>query len=264
MMSQRWEQLISQRASIDQIEVLTWNDYGESSYIGPIAGDMPSEAKAFATSAFPHTDILSLNAFYAQAWKSGAYPTITQDKAWIMARPHPANASPYGDSIGAPSNRGWTQDNFYVQVHLVGSAQVTLCAGSNCKSSTGSPGINRFSQPMTTGQGISVKIVRNGQTTVNLAPSFTFDGNPRIYNFSTSHLLHTCWFSLTPRLPYQVVVITDHRHTVRHSLFTHCLFCRPCPTNLCPAILVHLALSSLSPRYLVNFIFRLATQRHHV
>lgn len=83
--------------------------------MGPIKGDMPSAAKLYATSdcgckfgttliSVPHTDILSLNAFYAVAWKTGKYPVITEDKAWVMARPHPAYANPYGDS-GAPDHR---------------------------------------------------------------------------------------------------------------------------------------------------------------
>jgi hypothetical protein len=38
------------RASIDQIEIISWNDYGESSHINTIKGDMPPEAKLFATS----------------------------------------------------------------------------------------------------------------------------------------------------------------------------------------------------------------------
>jgi glucan endo-1,3-alpha-glucosidase len=50
LFAQRWEQLISMRAAIDQIEIISWNDYGESSYVNPITGDMPPEAKLYATS----------------------------------------------------------------------------------------------------------------------------------------------------------------------------------------------------------------------
>lgn len=77
-----------------------------------------------------------------------------------------------------------TQDNFYAQVHLTAPATVVLCSGGNCKTFTGNAGINRFAQPMSAGQGISVQVTRNGQTTVNLKPNFTFNGNPQRYNFS--------------------------------------------------------------------------------
>lgn len=64
------------------------------------------------------------------------------------------------------------------------SASVTLCAGSSCTTQQGQPGINRFSQALVPGSGISVTVQRNSQTTVTLAPSFTFSGDPQIYNFS--------------------------------------------------------------------------------
>jgi glucan endo-1,3-alpha-glucosidase len=47
--AQRWEQLISMRSQIDQVQVVAWNDYGESSYVGPVSqGDMPADAKSYA------------------------------------------------------------------------------------------------------------------------------------------------------------------------------------------------------------------------
>jgi glucan endo-1,3-alpha-glucosidase len=58
----------------------------------------------------PHTDILSLQAFYGAAWKNGAYPAITSDKVWVMARPHAASAPACCDSLGPPSGREWVGD----------------------------------------------------------------------------------------------------------------------------------------------------------
>lgn len=36
------------RDKMDQVQLLTWNDYGESSYIGPIEGDMPPGVSGYA------------------------------------------------------------------------------------------------------------------------------------------------------------------------------------------------------------------------
>ncbi len=70
----RWEQIIGMRQQIDHIEVVSWNDvstqashlcyprvvsyfphqqwqYGESTYVGPIEGAMPTEAEAWATAS---------------------------------------------------------------------------------------------------------------------------------------------------------------------------------------------------------------------
>ena len=37
----RWQQLIANRDSLPFVEVATWNDYGESHYIGPRTGSLP-------------------------------------------------------------------------------------------------------------------------------------------------------------------------------------------------------------------------------
>lgn len=38
----RWESVIEDRENIDIIELLTWNDYGESHYIAPVKGAQPN------------------------------------------------------------------------------------------------------------------------------------------------------------------------------------------------------------------------------
>ena len=38
----RWEALIESRDKFDIVEIITWNDYGESHYIGPIEGAQPN------------------------------------------------------------------------------------------------------------------------------------------------------------------------------------------------------------------------------
>ena len=41
LFADRWESLIANRSVIPFAEVITWNDYGESSYVGPIHKDQP-------------------------------------------------------------------------------------------------------------------------------------------------------------------------------------------------------------------------------
>lgn len=49
LFANRWEQLLGMRDRIDQVQVLAWNDYGESIYLNDIRGDMPPDAKLYAT-----------------------------------------------------------------------------------------------------------------------------------------------------------------------------------------------------------------------
>ncbi|OBZ69018.1 hypothetical protein A0H81_11351 [Grifola frondosa] len=50
----RWQTLIDNRDSVDFVEINTWNDYGESHYIGPIKGALPTGSEAWVN-GFDHT-----------------------------------------------------------------------------------------------------------------------------------------------------------------------------------------------------------------
>lgn len=41
LFAERWEMLIANRNRVNFAEVVTWNDYGESHYVGPIEGIQP-------------------------------------------------------------------------------------------------------------------------------------------------------------------------------------------------------------------------------
>lgn len=45
--------------------------------------------------------------YYADAYRTGVWPAIVQDKLYLWARPHPANASASNDALGAPTGAGW-------------------------------------------------------------------------------------------------------------------------------------------------------------
>jgi glucan endo-1,3-alpha-glucosidase len=114
--------LISHRSQVDIAQIITWNggvpsclfiwnashalstDYGESSYIGPIEGDQPN-SQAW-TNHFPHDGWLKMTRYYASAFKSGAYPTITEDNVYIWSRPHSRDAWA-ADPVGRPQNADW-------------------------------------------------------------------------------------------------------------------------------------------------------------
>src|SRR5258706_14656216 len=46
---------------------------------------------------------LEMTAYYASAFKTGAYPTIQRDKIYVWARPHPRGA-PSSDHVPRPKN----------------------------------------------------------------------------------------------------------------------------------------------------------------
>lgn len=153
-------------------------DYGESSYIGPIDGAQPNSQSW--VDGFDHTALGQINAYYSAAFKTGSYPTITQDKVFLMARPHPAMANANADSVGPPTGREHSQDNFYALIFATAPSSVTLTSGAGSQSFSVNAGVTRLQYALAPGGGMSAKISRNGADVVSLSPNFTFNGNPAI------------------------------------------------------------------------------------
>jgi glucan endo-1,3-alpha-glucosidase len=103
----RWEQLIANRDRIDLVEVISWNDYGESHYIGPIKGAQPN-SEAWVN-GYDHTAWLDMGKMYAQVFKSGSWSAITKDQIYIWTRPHPASAIS-NDWLGKPTGWNWVSN----------------------------------------------------------------------------------------------------------------------------------------------------------
>jgi glucan endo-1,3-alpha-glucosidase len=123
--AKRWETIFDNRDQIDIAQIITWNDYGESHYIGPIEGDQPN-SQAWVD-GFNHTAWLDMTTYYANAFKTGSYPEITQDKIYLWSRPHPRDATASSDSVGKPQSYQLLEDarlccrhgHFPIQGHLV-------------------------------------------------------------------------------------------------------------------------------------------------
>ena len=179
----RWEQVISMRGSVHMTEILTWNDYGESSYIGPIDGALPANSGDWVNN-MGHTALAPLTQYYATAFKTGSYPAITEDKIVMWQRPHPHDAIATGDSSPQPTNWDWTDDNLYAVVMSTGPASVTLTAGSTSQTFAVQAGLTKLKIPSAPG-GMGGSMVRSGQTVASYTSSgFTYTLTPTIYNFN--------------------------------------------------------------------------------
>jgi len=178
----RWEQLIAMRDRVQQLEILTWNDYGESSYIGPIHGSLPRGSEVW-TRGFDHQGLNILTQYYSTAFKTGQYPTITKDSLVMWSRPHAHDANA-PDYIGKPTGWDWTDDNMYAVVLTTGPAQVTLTSGSNTETFSVQGGLTKLKIANAPG-GMSGKVVRNGQTVATVSgQGFDYTTSPSTYNYN--------------------------------------------------------------------------------
>ncbi|KAJ7761493.1 glycoside hydrolase [Mycena maculata] len=182
----RWETLIAARDQIDIVEIVTWNDYGESHYIGPIEGALPTGSEVWVDN-FPHQAWLDLTLYYATAFKTGTPPAIENDQIFMWARPHPVDAQA-PDPVPAPTNFQLTQDQIWAVVLATAEGNVTLTDGiSPPQSFDVVPGVNKLSIPIVPGGTLTGTLERNGQTVVQLATpgaNFTFNGAPETFNYN--------------------------------------------------------------------------------
>lgn len=180
----RWEQIIKKRVVWTQTEILTWNDWGESSYIGNIRGAFPGDSQSWVE-GFPHTGLGVLTRYYATAFKTGAYPKIEKDSITMWSRPHAARAIATNDHVGQPRGFDYTDDNLYAVVLLTAPATVTLVSGSTSKDFTAPAGLSKIKIPSAPGS-IGGKVVRNGQTVASYdaGSAFQWTTTPQKYNFN--------------------------------------------------------------------------------
>ncbi|KAK7689672.1 hypothetical protein QCA50_007467 [Cerrena zonata] len=178
----RWEQLIQNRDQVAFAEVITWNDYSESHYVGAIDGVQPNSQSW--TNGFDHQGWLDLMSYYITAYKTGIYPTITKDRVFLWGRLYPAAAdSP--DPVPRPNNWQWTQDYLWAVVLMQSPGSVTLSCDANSQTFNVGAGLSKLKLPLTTSCSVSSKIVRNSVTTVQFSPpGFNFNTTPPSYNFN--------------------------------------------------------------------------------
>ncbi|EGN98394.1 glycoside hydrolase family 71 protein [Serpula lacrymans var. lacrymans S7.3] len=181
--SKRWESLVAMRDQVDIVQIVTWNDYGESHYIGPIEGAQPNSQGW--VDGLDHTGWLNMTSYYSSAFKTGSYPAVTKDQLYLWSRTHPVNADA-PDPVGRPSNYQLTQDKLWAVVMATAPSTVILSTSSTNSQTFSVPeGVSKLSLPIEAGGIMHGTITRNGQTVVDLQPSnFTFNPNPPSYNFN--------------------------------------------------------------------------------
>ncbi|KAI0086496.1 glycoside hydrolase [Irpex rosettiformis] len=179
----RWENIVDKRDDFDLVEIVTWNDYGESHYIGDIKGAQPN-SQAWVD-GFDHTAWLDMTSYYATAYKTGKYPAIQTDKIYMWARPHTSDANA-PDPVGKPDNFQLSQDILWAVVFATAPGTVTLhTSDSASQTFQVQPGVNKLSTQLTPGGYMRGVLERDGQTVIDLKPEgYSFTANPQAYNYN--------------------------------------------------------------------------------
>ncbi|KAI0391548.1 carbohydrate-binding module family 24 protein [Xylariaceae sp. FL0594] len=184
----RWQQVLAVQP--DFVEIITWNDYGESHYIGPL---YPSQYGLFGPGAgnapfnyvdnMPHDGWRQFLPYLIQQYKTGS-ATISKEGLNTWYRRNPGGACSAGDVTGNNPGDGQqtyppsqiAQDRVFYSALLTSSATVTVSIGGSTVQGTwentpaGGSGIYHGSVPFNGKTGaVTVTISRNGNAiaTVN-------------------------------------------------------------------------------------------------
>jgi hypothetical protein len=185
----RWNQLIAGEFQSEFIQIISWNDFGESHYIGPLDS---RQYAAFGTETgkAPYNYVLNkahdawreLLPYFITLWKTGT-ATITQEGVVLWYRQHPKSACSSGGTTGntatqlqveyAPS--AMVQDEIYFAAPLGSAATVSVTIGGVAVAATwnvvpsGGVGIHSGSAPTGGRTGaVAIAISRNSANIVQM------------------------------------------------------------------------------------------------
>lgn len=172
-----WNSLIALQP--DFVEIVTWNDYPERTYIGPTTAPWGDDEDV----TFPHLGFLDLTKYFVQAYKSGGqYPNIDQEKVYVFYR----SSSKYAvanDPLGPIQNSQSMDDNIYVVTLLNSPADVIVTSGSSSGRFSVNGGLKNVTMAFQQGSQ-SVQVVRNGQVLGQKTFAKQISNNIAVYDFN--------------------------------------------------------------------------------
>nr|XP_019045434.1 hypothetical protein I302_05824 [Kwoniella bestiolae CBS 10118]OCF24364.1 hypothetical protein I302_05824 [Kwoniella bestiolae CBS 10118] len=155
---ERWDQILELGDKLNFLELVTWNDYGESHNLRNWGGLHSDDGCSKWAEGLDHLPMLDLSIPYIKAWKSGAKtPIVERDQVFYWYRPHLKSAEcDASDNYGSKPD-GWdiVSDSIFVttMTKLGGTLKVT--SGSNQPvMKLVEPGVQSIEVPMGAGKQV--------------------------------------------------------------------------------------------------------------
>ncbi|KAK3381989.1 glycoside hydrolase [Podospora didyma] len=167
----RWQQVLE--IMPDFVEIITWNDYGESSYICDTVPAQVVEGADKYVSDYPHAAFRAVLPYLIAAYKAGSTQIdyLGEDTAIAWYRTTPAMAGEDGDTKcgqgGSESAAEGTKDVVSVMAITKGSTSVTVAIGGHEKvfRTKSQIPISYFEMPFDCNMTGLVTLEMNGKTT---------------------------------------------------------------------------------------------------
>ncbi|KZP32592.1 glycoside hydrolase family 71 protein [Athelia psychrophila] len=144
----RWQQAVND-VKPDIVEIVTWNDYGESHYISDINPNVNLGSQApLYVNGFDHSYWRDIAQYYIEYFKKGSAPAVTLDEVvfWYRAFPKGITCS----SGTRPRNADFPADAVFALAMLAEPANVTVSIGSQTTTFYAGAGLTMGSVPFPT------------------------------------------------------------------------------------------------------------------
>ncbi|MBA2712265.1 MAG: hypothetical protein H0U55_01750 [Rubrobacteraceae bacterium] len=181
---EEWKGIVREQPRF--VEVVTWNDYLEGTYIGgPYPGRLPSSSTG---NDLNHAAYRKLAQYYIEWYTMDTQPTITNDTIAIAHRLHSKYAVASEDPLA--KQRGWenVEDVLYGAVLLKKPAQVRLQSGNTSQTFDLTAGVHEVSMPFAEGTQ-RIALSRGGQIRLTATSSRSINNDITRYNFN----YNTAW-----------------------------------------------------------------------
>jgi len=157
----RWQEILQLKPQY--IEILTYNDYGESHYVAPLSSKHTDDGSSKWVNDMPHDGLLDMAKPFIDAWKAGAdEPTITEDKIvyWYRIAPRdlncdstdttmqPANNASGNYFMGRPNGYETSKDAVFVVSLLTSPGTIIVNSGGDEYVFNAPAGASAFDAPM--------------------------------------------------------------------------------------------------------------------
>jgi hypothetical protein len=180
-----------ERSRPDWVEIITWNDFIEGTYISPIddpnrypgANFLTSSGIPLGTRGYFHSHAAAgeLMSYYIQWYKTGHQPAITDDAVYWFYRTQPAASDP---GVPPVNNRyGPVRDVIYLTANLTAPATLRVESGGRVTSILLAAGSQDISAPFAPGEPPRFSLLRGERVVLQATGADPIEASPRYNNF---------------------------------------------------------------------------------
>ena len=136
----------------DAVEIGTWNDFNESTYVSPIENPGQYEESTQTPVRYSHKGYLELSKRYIAWYKTGNPPPLNQDAIFYFYRTHGMNLPASNiNEILVGWRTGDIADLIYTTVYLTAPASLEIVSGTNGVTNSLPAGISNVRTPFASG-----------------------------------------------------------------------------------------------------------------